>query len=1086
MKMRIKTILTGTVIVAGIFLAGNALLGKKLAIPEDVQAAMQSLPDELDYNIHVKRILSDKCFSCHGPDAAKQKGDLRLDVAEAAYAKKAESGLVAIRPGSLSKSEIAHRILSEDKDYLMPTPSSHLVLTTEEKAILLKWVEQGAEYKPHWAFVTPEQPKLPKVQQAAWVRNEIDNFVLSRLEKEGITPSKEADKETLIRRVSFDLTGLPPSMAEINAFVNDNSPNAYEKMVDQYLQSPHYGERMAAYWLDVARFADSHGYLDDKHRDASPWRDWVISAYNRNLPFDQFITWQLAGDLLPNATQEQILATGFNRNQKQNSEAGILPEEFRVEYVVDRTNTLGTAVLGLTVSCAKCHDHKYDPISQKDYFSLYAFFNSTFELGSSNYGSPDNIVPGPTLLLTTQQQEAQIKALNKFIGDLELNKKQTAAAAPERTLSDKVISSLSFDKVESLPIPVRERKKVKPNSTGVTSKPGYYVETAGVNVKPAFRNAVQPGLPAAVAYQQLAPGKHGQALLLGEETKAFLPPYEVGYFERFEPFAFSCWINVPHKYEESAILHHSDPRRYGFQGYDLLLKNNQLNFRLMHAFPHDAISVLSSQLLDSNKWHHIAVSYDGSSSAKGVQLYIDGQPAQTVIEYDNLKKNIRSVPNIHKIVPFTGVTFGSRELERTMKGAQLDEFYLFNNTLDAGEVAWLYQQVNPVFPVRKQQALTPDPLQTARMQLATLYDSTKEAMVMGDLPKPRPTHVLLRGVYDSYGDAVQPSTPESILPWPKDLPRNRLGLAQWLFKKEHPLTGRIAVNRLWEMFYGRGLVKTSDDFGNQGEMPSHPELLDFLAIKYREDKWDTKAMQKFILMSATYRQHSAIRPGLQEKDPGNILLARSSRYRMPAEMIRDNALSIAELLSARMGGPSSYPYQPAGLWDALSDKSWRYQYRTDVGEDAFRRSVYTIVKRSSPPPFMLIFDAPDRNFCTVKRSVSSSPLQALALLNDPTFIEAAAFVALRMRQEGGATEKDQLAYGFRLVTGRQPNTEESALLHKMYTAELEGFKKNPARVSKLLVTGTIGIPAKDQTAETAARASVVMALMNTDEFVTRK
>jgi hypothetical protein len=1064
MKTRLnKAIIAGIAIFLLVLAIGYGVGGSSLELPEDVKTAMANLPAGLDYNLHVKRILSDKCFSCHGPDAAKQKADLRLDIADAAYSKKTESGLYAIDAGSIANSEVAHRILSTDKTYMMPTPASHLSLTAEEKAILLKWIDQGAKYKPHWAFVKPEKKNAPDVKQKEWTKNEIDQYVLARLEKEGLAPSVEADKETLIRRVSFDLTGLPPSMYEIDAFLTDNSPDAYEKMVDRFLQSPRYGERMAAYWLDVARFADSHGYLDDKHRDASDWRDWVIKAFNNNIPYDQFITWQLAGDLLPNATKEQILATGFNRNHKQNSEAGILPEEFRVEYVVDRTNTLGTSLMGMTVSCAKCHDHKYDPISQKEYFSLYAFFNSTFELGSPNFSGDNSIVPGPTLMLTTKQSEQKIDSIKKWISALEGHLRPKPAVLPAKSLDEKVVAALSFDKAEKLPYAGRQ-----------------------VTTVTAFRNNIQPALSAQYKNGKPSTGIAGDCLELGEETLVNFPPYKVGYFERYEPFAFSLWLKLPKQFDDVAILHQSDPRRYGFQGYDLILKQNRINFRLMHAFPHDAISVETKQKMDTTQWHHIAVSYDGSSSAKGVQIYIDGKPATTIVEYDNLKKNIRSRYNIHKIYEFTGLSFGARTLERTMKGGQIDQFYLMNQAITAEEAAWLHAHPAASFSAKKNIPQAGDELQLARKQLADVYDSTREVMVMQDMPKPRTTHVLLRGVYDSYGDVVQPGTPSSILPFPKELPKNRLGLARWLFLPENPLTSRIAVNHIWEMYFGRGLVKTSDDFGNQGEMPSHPELLDYLAIKYREEGWDTKKMQKFILMSATYRQQSVIRPELQERDPQNILLARSSRYKMPAEMIRDNALSISGLLSPKIGGPSVYPYQPPGLWEALSDKSWRYVYKVSEGEDLFRRSIYTIVKRSSPPPFMLIFDAPDRNFCTVKRTVSNSPLQALAMMNDPTFVEASKFIAARMMNEGGTSSAGQLGYGFRLVTGRKPDTREQLLLMKMYKEEFDLLKKSPAKARKILSVGNAKMELKTGIAETAAYMNVVMALLNTDEFITRK
>lgn len=1058
---RIKIIGASVVLFVATFLIGSYAFKENVSLPADVQQAMNRLPKKIDYNIHVKKILSDKCFSCHGPDSKKQKADLRLDEAEAAYNKTTESGRKAIKPGSISKSEVANRILSVDKDYMMPTPESHLTLTAEEKAVILKWIDEGATYKPHWAFVAPQKVAAPTVADDTWARNDIDRFVLSRLEREAVKPSPEADKETLIRRVSFDLTGLPPTIAAIDAFLKDSRPGAYEEMVDQYLQSSRYGERMAAYWLDVARFADSHGYLDDKHRDASPWRDWVIQAYNKNLPYDQFITWQLAGDLMPNATKEQILATGFNRNQKQNTEAGIIPEEFRVEYNVDRTNTLGTGIMGLTLGCAKCHDHKFDPVSQKDYYSLYAFFNSTFELGSSNYGGYTDMVPGPTLLLTSDQQDKTIDSLSNLIKYLEQKKLPAPTLDPQKGLSQKIIAHLSFDKTET-------------QKTATT-----------------FVNDISPNASANTKNEKSGKGISGNSLLLDEETMVNFKPYGIGYFERYEPFSLSVWVKAPKNYEESAILHHGDSRRYGFQGYDLLLKNNQVNFRLMHAFPHDAISVLSEQSLEPNQWYQLAVSYDGSSRASAIKMFINGKTVPVTVEYDALKKNIRSRPDIHKTSALTGLTFGYRPLEKTMKDAELDEFYLFDNTMVAAEAEWLYQTKSIRLSHDKNvvKNTLADSLKTARSYLANLYDTVKEAMVMGDLPKPLPTHILLRGLYDSYGETVEPGTPASVLTFPKDLPKNRLGLAKWLFLPENPLTSRIAVNHAWELFFGRGLVKTSDDFGNQGEMPSHPELLDYLSVHFRETGWDMKALQKLIIMSATYRQQSVIRPELKEKDPENILLARSSRYRLPAEMIRDQALALSGLLSSKIGGPSVYPYQPPGLWEALSDKSWRYLYKLSKGEDLFRRSIYTVVKRSSPPPYMLIFDAPDRNFCTVKRSVSSSPLQALALMNDPTFIEASKFIATRMIQEGGDDARHKLNLGFRLITGRSPDEKETQLLAHMYQTEADLYKKNPGKAKKILTVGNAKLQqpsSMEALIETAAYTDVVMALLNTDEFITRK
>ena len=726
----------------------------RIALPSDVEVAMANKPDKVDYNIDVKPILSDKCFACHGPDAKKQKADLRLDIAAIAYHKISDNGLKAINPGSLSKSEIIHRILSTDPDYQMPTPESHLSLTAQEKAILVRWVKQGAEYKPHWALVPPVKGEPPKVKDKDWVKNDIDNFVLNRLEREGLAPSPEADKYTLIRRVSFDLTGLPPTLQEISQFVADTRSNAYELMVGRYLQSPRYGERMAAYWLDVARFADSYGYLDDRHRDASPWRDWVINAYNKNLPFDKFITWQLAGDLLPHATQEQMLATGFNRNHRLNSEAGIIDEEFRVEYAVDKTNTLGQALMATSIGCAKCHDHKYDPISQKDYYSLFAFFNSTNELANPNIGD-DNILPGPTILITKKREEEQIEALKNYIKNLELQKTRTPALPEkdiEKSLRQKCIAALNFEATR----------------TGVAYKNAYDLKgPLAPYSSPVFPNLANPSLSAEALGPEVGKGISGKSLKLksNDETFVHLPAYKIAYFERYEPFAVSFWLKLPQQYDLAAVFHCSDPRRYGYQGYDLMLKNNRLNFRINHAFPHDAISILGKEVLQTGRWYHVAVSYDGSSKAAGAKIFLDGKQLPASTEADHLIKNIRSQVHIQKQpYPYQGFTLGARTQDKALPGGEIDELMIFNNDINADEAAWLYNNKKIITAPITIQQHTGDSLLNARRQLAAVYDSVKEAMVMGDLPVPRQTYVLKRGVYDSYGDKVFPTHPKRS--WP--------------------------------------------------------------------------------------------------------------------------------------------------------------------------------------------------------------------------------------------------------------------------------------------------------------------------------
>lgn len=1041
---------------------------EKVTIPEEVKDQMAQIPDELDYNFTVKQILSDKCFACHGPDSKKQKANLRLDISDIAYNHKGENGYRAIKPGSIAKSDLVRRILSENPHTKMPTPESNLSLTAYEKAVLIKWIEQGAKYKPHWAYVAPEKGDVPHISNTNWkINNDIDPFIYQKLEEQGLKPALQADKATLIRRLSFDIRGIGPTIKEINDFVADNNPKAYENLVDRFLASEHYGERMAAYWLDVARFADSYGYLDDKHYDQSPWRTWVINAYNKNLPFDKFITWQLAGDLLPNPTQEQILATGFNRNHKQNSEAGIIEEEFRIEYVTDRTNTLGASLMATTLACAKCHDHKYDPVSQKDYYSLFAFFNSTFEKGGPNYGNND-MVAGPTLLLTKKEEELKIQNFKKYISQLEsdykLNQDKKLVEAIKEgeqhiqsSLQKMVLAKLSFDK-----------------SVQKDAKHTFFINEADPTINADFKNA------------EFGQGINGRSLKYNDETMVSFPPEKIGNFERYQPFSFSLWLKVPENYPLATVFHKSDYHRYGYQGYDLVLKNNQLNFRVIHNFPHDAISVLSPLHLKTNQWYHIAISYNGNSKADGVEIFINGEKQSKQVEYDHLVKHIRSFPSIHKGAKLPGLVFGLRTLDRSMPKGEVDEFYLFGNTLNQPQAKFLYQQKLFPFKGQKEDFAKIQPLlYDARKQLADLYDSIPEVMVMGDLPKPRPTFVLNRGLYNSPTTKVFPNTPNAILPYPEHLPKNRYGLAQWLFLPNHPLTSRVAVNRIWQMIFGDGFVKTSDDFGNQGAMPTHPALLDYLAVWYRENGWNTKALQKFIFMSAVYKQSSLNDTDVVKKDPKNAYLSRSPRYRYPAEMLRDNALSVSNLLVQKIGGPSVYPYQPDSLWEQLSDKVWRYKYFQAEGEGLYRKSIYTIRKRTSVVPFLQIFDASDRSVCTVKRTVSSSPMQSLAILNNPQMLEAATHIGLRMLTEAGAPLNNQLNFGFFMITGRYPNVKELNLLAKMYVSEKVNFTLHPDKARKLLDIGYMK-PKVNNPIELASFASIAMALMNTDEFLTRK
>ncbi|QMU28573.1 PSD1 and planctomycete cytochrome C domain-containing protein [Adhaeribacter radiodurans] len=745
----------------------------------DFKTSGEQLPDQVSYNFDIRPILSDNCYACHGPDANKREAGLRLDIAEEAYKALEENPTAhALVPGKPELSVVYQRISSPDTTLVMPPANSNLKLTNREIQLIQKWIKQGAKYEPHWAFVAPKKPALPPIKQKDWVQNEIDYFILEKQEQKGLAPNPEADKERLLKRVSLDLIGLPPSLELMNQFMADTSANAYEKIVDQLLQNPAYGEKMAVHWLDVARYADSHGFQDDGYRTQWPWRDWVIHALNQNISYKDFITWQLAGDLMPNATKEQVLATGFNRNHKITEEGGVVDEEYRVMYVSDRSDTFGKALLGVTTECARCHDHKYDPFSQKEYYQLYSFFNNVKEVGI------ESVIGGP----------------------------ETYAKKPLITISN-------------------------------------------------------------------------------EEVKNIL-----------------TFINKP---------------------------------------------------------------------------------------------------------------------------------------------------------------------DTTRLIVS----------VMGDLDTLRKTHILNRGAYDAPGEEVQPGTPKAILPFNKNYPKNRLGLAKWLFDERNPLTARVYVNRVWQEFFGKGIVKTSGDFGMQGELPSHPALLDWLAVDFREHGWDTKRLVKQLVTSAAYRQSAVITPAKLKTDPNNILLARAPRYRIPAEFVRDLVLASSGLLNKTIGGPSVKPYQPPGLWEgATSGRGLLSVYKQDHGSSLYRRGMYTLIKRTVPPPSMSIFDASNRDQCEVKRLTTNTPLQALIMMNDPTVLEASRVLAAKLLQENNSTE-NKIKKAFRTIVCRQPSQKELQLLSNYYQEELKTLNKSIAE--KRLAVGEYPLPAKTDKMKLAAFMQVVTTIYNLEETISK-
>ncbi|MCB0631440.1 MAG: DUF1553 domain-containing protein [Lewinella sp.] len=1066
------------------------IVGCREYLPSELAKAYAVLPEKIDFNFHVKPILSDKCFSCHGPDAANRKAGLRLDTPEGAYAELPENpGVRAIVPSNLHKSALFHRIISDDAEQIMPPPESKLSLTNEEKAVLLRWIKEGAAYQPHWAFIPPKKASSPKVQNEDWPENEIDNFILARLQEEGLTPGTEADKRTLIRRLSFDLRGLPPSKEEIDLFLSDNSPDAYTTLVDQFLASPAYGERMAMDWMDVARYADSDGYLDDKHRDFTPWRDWVIRAFNTNLPYDQFVTWQLAGDLLPNATQEQILATAFNRLHRKNSEAGIVFEEYRVEYVADRTNTLGKAFLGLTMECARCHDHKYDPISQQDYYRTFAFFNSTNEMGTAVYGP--NQTPGPSLLLSTEDQSEIIAFLERKIAQ-QSDSLQRLLAVP-----DPAMTAWAADEQAIL----RELDQQQKNGLQAELS---FDDFKQVDEKHySLANSVKNTKPVTVKEPVIAPGSSGNGLFFNTYTSLKLPD-KIGWFDRTDPFSISLSVYPDTIYSEAGLFFHCEDIRLGYKGYSMHLEDNHLKFIMAYSYPQNAIQVRSPEPLPVKAWTVLTLTYDGSSRADGIHLYWNGEEVPLQIDYDHLYKGILYEPDIHTY-GFAGFQLGERNFIKIMKKGGVDELRIYDRPLTALEVLYqydremtakylqtaddpgakallqtYYQQHHQLKIIRAQAQL-----RSTRCQLNDTITPIKEIMVMGDLPEARPTFVLQRGLYSAPGEAVQPGVPERLLPYPDELPSNRLGLSQWLFQAEHPLTARVFVNRIWQMHFGTGIVRTAEDFGSQGALPSHPELLDWLAVDFMESDWDIKALHRKIVLSATYRQSSRQRPELQVRDPNNQLLARGPSFRLPAEMIRDNALAVSGLLVARQGGPSTYPYQPEGLWDEISNKSWRYPYLQKPGEGLYRRSLYTIFKRTAPPPSMLIFDASDRSACTVRRERTNTPLRALVLLNDPQYLEAARVLAEKELRADVKDIQGRLGQGFALITGHPPDPRELDLLMQFFREELNEFTQHPQKTLDYLSTGEMLRDEELPPEQTAAMASVLHAVMNTAEAYTR-
>ncbi|MFH6602559.1 DUF1553 domain-containing protein [Maribacter algicola] len=1057
-------------------------------LPESVQSAYEKLPQKIDFNQHVKPILSDKCFICHGPDKAKVKAGLQLHLPDLAYQEsKNNPGTYSIKPGNADRSDLVHRILSNDPEYKMPEPESHLTLTDYEKAMLVKWIEDGAEYKDHWAFTAPENKEPPKVRLHDKVGNPIDNFILAKLEVEGLKPNPPADKETILRRLSFDLTGLPPTIEEIDNFVNDDSPDAYEKQVDRLLASPHHAEQLTLDWMDLSRYADTHGYTVDRYRDISPWRDWVIKAFQENMPYDEFVRWQMAGDMMPDPTKEQILATTFGRLHPQNSEGGIIDEEFRSEYVADRTNVVGEAFLGLTMACAKCHDHKYDPISQKNYYEMYSFFNNVNESGQISY---DFSMPAPNLMLTTEEQDKFLEYVEGLIEE----KKQSAVKtiASEKPKVTDWIASGGYKNIDA-----------KGTPRGLVAKIDFKNGSLNNALNPSQKGKMNRQFaPKQIA--NIVEGYSGKGLKFDGDAWLELP--SLGTFHRYEPFSIALRVFIPEDLENGVIFHKGiGAKLYNFRGYHLALKENKFELLLAHLHPANAIVKYSIEEVPKEQWLQLTFTYDGSSSASGVKLFLSGaeQPTDTFV--DNLYKDFVFRPDTYGtsgVPQDPGLQLGARWRGKGIGNAIVDDIMVFDHELSEIEVlqisdperlkgllAKTYQDLtnDDKLALEKYYLWTNSKtyrqsiydLKETRKILADSIEPIQEIMVMKEMDEPRESFVLERGLYDQFGERVYPNTPEKIFAFPDSLEKNRLGLAKWVTDANNPLFARVTVNRYWKNIFGTGIVRTVEDFGNQGELPSHPALLDWLAIRFVESGFDVKALHKLMVMSNTYRQSSLVSEELMEKDKANRLLARGPSRRLTGEMLRNNVLLASGLLNRKIGGKSVKPYQPAGLW-----KINGAAYEEDEGEKLYRKSMYTIWKRSVPHPTIATFDAPERSFCAVRRQETNTPLQALVLMNDPTYVEASRVLGYNMSQY--SDPKADISNTFKKLTGRSIQDRELKLLADLRLEEYEKFKTNEQKAEGWLNTGEFRISNTNDEALVAANAVVASTIINSDAVITKR
>jgi hypothetical protein len=1038
-------------------------------------AASAPAGEKLQYNRDVRPILAENCFPCHGPDSAARKAKLRLDVREQAV----EMG--ALAPGKPGDSEAIKRVLLKDDDKeLMPPAKSHKTLTAAQKETLKRWVAEGAEYQPHWSFIPPTRPAIPvlSTEYSVLSRNPIDAFVLARLTKEGLKPAPEADRRTLARRLSLDLIGLPPKPEDVEAFVNDKSADAYEKYVDKLLASPHWGEHRGRYWLDAARYGDTHGIHIDNFREIWSYRDWVIKSFNANRKFDQFTIEQLAGDLLPNPTLDQLVATGFNRCNITTSEGGAINEEYLVLYTRDRTETVSQVWMGLTAGCAVCHDHKFDPLPTKDFYSLSAFFNNTTQAAmDGNVQNTPPVIPVPR-----EEDRPRFAALTKELKDAKAKLDGRKAAAKG-----------DYAKCEKTAKPEDFTKKVPTEGLVFHAK---FDEGKGKSVKAAVG-----GKERVLAFD----GGYDWTIEKAEKekTKAFtvrsggtIELKDVGDFDHNQPFAVSMWLTISKRGTNGAVIGRMDESN-DYRGWDVWMQADKVGMHVVSKWQTDAVKVVAKTPLQPKKWTHVTIAYDGSGKASGLKIYYDGELQPTDVEADGLRSTTRTT------VP---LKIGQRNTTSRVNGVAIQDLRIYDRPItgiDAKQLAGSQKLADVLAkPADKRTPKEVDELFTWWLvnfdaeynRLAGEQRKLQEeetairgrgtiAHVAVEKPTPPEAYVLFRGEYDKRRDKVGPDTPKALPKLTDDLPKNRLGFAKWLLRPEHPLTARVTVNRFWQEVFGTGLVRTAGDFGVTGEQPSHPELLDWLAVEFREQGWDVKKFFKLIVTSATYRQAATVTPEKLEKDRDNRLLSRGARYRMDAEMVRDYALAASGLLVPKLGGPSVKPYQPPGVWEAVAMiGSNTRDYKQDKGEALYRRSLYTFWKRSAPPASMEILNAPNRETCTVRRDRTNTPIQALLTLNDVQFVEAARVLAEKALKSGGDDAKRIDFIAKRLLA--RPLTAEEGQIVAASLADLRAaYKAKPADAAKLIGYGETKADPKLEAAELAAWTMLVNQLLNLDEVL---